>query len=124
MRFLVHVLPLLHLCSCLVIASAHLEAAWGYMLWIDAPVSVFVLALAYSYDRPFLLFGTIGTLWWYLLSYAAAFSCFEYPLPFRGVGAGLCTTIPIPTNYSLAARWASSAYDSPLFRILASALSG
>jgi hypothetical protein len=73
MRFGVHVLPLVHLCSCLVIAAAHLDSAWGYMLWIDAPASAFILALAYNHDRPLILFGIIGTLWWYLLSFAAVF---------------------------------------------------
>jgi hypothetical protein len=69
----VHVLPFLHLSGCFVIALAHLDSAWGYMFLVDAPASVFVLALAYNHDRPLLLFGIIGTLWWYLLSYAAAF---------------------------------------------------
>jgi len=70
---LVHILPVVHLSSCLVIALAHLDSAWRYMFWIDAPASGFILALAYNHDRPLILFGTIGTLWWYLLSFAAAF---------------------------------------------------
>jgi RHS repeat-associated protein len=70
---LVHILPFLHLCACLVIALARLGAGWQYMFLIDAPASGFVLALSYNYDHPLILFGTIGTLWWYLLSYAAAF---------------------------------------------------
>lgn len=70
---LVHILPLAHLCACVVIAVAHMEAAWGYMFWVDAPASVFILALAYNHIQPFVLFGIIGTLWWYLVSYVIQF---------------------------------------------------
>jgi hypothetical protein len=70
---LVHILPLLHLCTCVIIAATHLVAAWGYMFWVDAPASVFILALAYNHIPPLILFGTIGTLWWYLISYTIHF---------------------------------------------------
>jgi hypothetical protein len=72
LRFiLVHLLPFLHLCACLTIALAHLESAWRYMFLIDVPMSVVVGAISYNFDHPLLLFGTLGTLWWYLLSRAA-----------------------------------------------------
>jgi hypothetical protein len=69
----VHLLPALHLCACLSIALAGAESAWRYLFWIDAPASAFILALAYNHDRPLILFGTIGTLWWYLVSFAVWF---------------------------------------------------
>jgi hypothetical protein len=72
LRFiLVHLLPFLHLCACLTIAFAHLESAWQYMMLIDVPMSVIIVAISYIFDHPLLLFGTLGTLWWYLLSRAA-----------------------------------------------------
>lgn len=67
-------LPFIHLCSCFVMALAHID--FGYLFWIDAPVSVFILALGYDHDRLLvwlLLFGIIGTLWWYIVSVAGAF---------------------------------------------------
>jgi hypothetical protein len=70
--FLVYLLPVLHICACLTIALAHLEAAWGYLLFIDAPMSVFIGAISYNFDHPLILFGTLGTLWWYMLSRLAA----------------------------------------------------
>ena len=68
---LVYLLPFLHLCACLIIAFARLESGWGYMVLVDIPMSVIILAISYSFDHPLLLFGTLGTLWWYLLSRAA-----------------------------------------------------
>ena len=68
---LVHVLPFSHLCACLTIALAHLESGWGHMFVIDIPMSVIILAVSYNFDHPLLLFGTLGTLWWYLVSRAA-----------------------------------------------------
>jgi hypothetical protein len=70
---LVHLLPFLHLCACLTIAVAGIGAGWQYMTMIDAPASVLVIALIYNFNHPLVLFGIIGTLWWYLLSFAVAF---------------------------------------------------
>jgi hypothetical protein len=69
--FLLNLLPFLHLCACLIIAFAHLEQAWGYLFLVDIPMSAIILAIGYNYDHPLLLFGVLGTLWWYLLSGAA-----------------------------------------------------
>lgn len=67
----VYLLPCMHLFGCLVIGIARLDTAWGYMFMIDIPMSVIILAFSYNFNHPFLLFGTLGTLWWYLLSRAA-----------------------------------------------------
>jgi hypothetical protein len=69
--FWLHALPLLHLFSCLFFGVAHVDAAWGYMFLVDIPMSVIILAVAYNFDHPMILFGILGTLWWYLLSRAA-----------------------------------------------------
>jgi hypothetical protein len=69
-RLWVYLLPFLHLSTCIVIELAHLEAAWGYMFLIDIPMSVIILAISYNFNHPLLLFGALGTLWWYLLSRA------------------------------------------------------
>lgn len=66
----VHLLPLLHLCVCVFIGLAHLDRAWGYMFLVDIPMSVIILAISYNFNHPLLLFGTLGTLWWYLISRA------------------------------------------------------
>lgn len=68
--FLVHLLPLIHLCVCLAIAITNADLGWQYMIVIDTPASVLVIALLYRFDHPLILFGLIGTLWWYLLSRA------------------------------------------------------
>ena|SRR2546425_8069205 len=71
-RFLlIYLLPSLHLCACLTIALARLESGWQYMMLIDVPMSVIIVAISYNFDHPLLLFGSLGTLWWYLLSRAA-----------------------------------------------------
>jgi hypothetical protein len=67
---LVCLMPVLHLCACLAVAVIHLESAWKYLLVIDIPMSVVIVAISYNFDHPLLLFGTLGTLWWYLLSRA------------------------------------------------------
>ena len=66
--FLIYLLPILHLCACLIIAVAGLESGWRYMMFADLPASVLIMAEAYNFDHPLILFGIFGTLWWYLLS--------------------------------------------------------
>jgi hypothetical protein len=42
------------------------------MMAADIPVSFIVLVVSYNFDHPLILFGIVGTTWWYLLSRAAA----------------------------------------------------
>ncbi len=70
LRSWVYLLPFLHLCVCLAIALMRLDAAWGYLFFVDMPMSVIILAISYNSDHPLVLFGTLGTLWWYLVSRA------------------------------------------------------
>jgi hypothetical protein len=68
--FWVYLLPVLHLCTCLIIAVWRIESGWENMLVIDFPLSAVVIAIIYNFNHPLLLFGTLGTLWWYLISRA------------------------------------------------------
>jgi hypothetical protein len=71
LRFLlVHLLPVAHICACLTIALAHLDAGWEFLGLMDFPASIMVVTLIYDFDHPLILFGIIGTLWWYVLSRA------------------------------------------------------
>jgi len=38
------------------------------MVLVDAPMSVVIIAISYNFDHPLLLFGTLGTLWWFVES--------------------------------------------------------
>jgi hypothetical protein len=63
-----HVLPLLHILVCLVIAGARIESGWEFLMVADLPASALFLSIIYNFDHPLILFGIFGTLWWYLLS--------------------------------------------------------
>jgi hypothetical protein len=69
---LFYVLPLAHLCACLTISVAKLDG-WVYMFVVNFPVSTLLAMLAWRVDQPLLVFGVLGTLWWYLLGYNARF---------------------------------------------------
>jgi hypothetical protein len=65
------VLPLLHLCLCLAIELDR-DAGQGGWRWfpvfyLDFPFSILLLPLA-RFFSPLLVFGTAGTLWWFILS--------------------------------------------------------
>lgn len=66
----VYLLPLTHLCICLTIGLGGIGSGWEYMTMVDAPASVLVIGLLYDWNHPLILFGVIGSLWWYLLSLA------------------------------------------------------
>ena len=71
-QLLVYFLPFLHVCACL--ATAAIGSDWKYIGLVDYPASIVAVGLAWHYNAsPLLFFGIIGTLWWYLLSWAAAF---------------------------------------------------
>jgi hypothetical protein len=81
-HFLVYLLPLLHLCACIIIVLAQVGRGWEYLGLIDFPASVIIAAMDYNFDHPLFLFGVFGTLWWYLLSRGAQI-----------MGARLITTV-------------------------------
>ncbi|HKM67929.1 MAG TPA: hypothetical protein VJX70_12250 [Candidatus Acidoferrum sp.] len=81
-RLLVYLLPSLHICACL--ATVAMNSDWKYVGLVDYPVSIAAVGLAWHYNwPPFLLFGILGTLWWYLLSRAALF-VFDRIMSVRG----------------------------------------
>jgi hypothetical protein len=55
----------------MTIGIARLDSAWQYLFLIDVPMSAIIGAISYNFDHPLLLFGILGTLWWYLLSRGA-----------------------------------------------------
>ncbi len=75
------VLPAIHLLICLVIAVGLIptEGAWMWfpVFFLDFPFSILLLPLLDT-TNPLLVFGILGTLWWYILSILLA-------LLFRGI---------------------------------------
>ena len=71
----VYLLPLLHLGACVTIALANLESGLEYMIYVDFPCSVLLVVLGWRHGNFLLWFATLGTLWWYLLSYSARLAC-------------------------------------------------
>jgi len=67
--YLVYLLPFLHLSACLVMWLEHVQNL-EFMILIDFPSSIPVVALLYAGFNPWICFGILGTLWWYLLSLA------------------------------------------------------
>lgn len=61
-------LPLLHLGACAVIALVKLESGIHYLIYVDFPFSIVLVALGWRKDNFLFWFATLGTLWWYLLS--------------------------------------------------------
>ncbi len=63
---LLSVLPFVHLCACVTIL---ISRSVEFMLIADFPASGLFLGLAWRFGHPFLWFATLGTAWWYLLSW-------------------------------------------------------
>jgi hypothetical protein len=65
------VLPVLHVVVCIATAARLLasEGSWGWFLvfLIDFPFSLMLLPLLKAAD-PLLVFGILGTAWWYLIN--------------------------------------------------------
>jgi hypothetical protein len=64
-------LPVLHLGACVIISLAKLESGVHYMIYLDFPFSLILVMLGWRNDNFLFWFATLGTLWWYLLSWAA-----------------------------------------------------
>ena len=62
-------LPLLHLAACVYVERANLE--WMTMVWVDLPLSIIALGLAWGTDNPVLWFSLIGGAGWYFLGWGA-----------------------------------------------------
>jgi hypothetical protein len=69
--WLTFVMPIIHLFLCVVVERGGIEAGFILMVCIDFPIGLFLGGLAFR-DGYFLFwFGVFGTLWWYLVSWAA-----------------------------------------------------
>jgi hypothetical protein len=72
----ISLLPVLHLILCLVTESGLLssEGSWGWfpVFVVDFPFSIALLPLL-KVASPILVFGFLGTLWWYALSWCAVY---------------------------------------------------
>jgi hypothetical protein len=64
-------LPMLHLGACAIIALAKLESGVHYMIYVDFPFSLLLVMLGWRNDNFLFWFATLGTLWWYPVSWAA-----------------------------------------------------
>jgi hypothetical protein len=68
---LVFILPLAHLCLCFAIALGFISTEGGWMwfpaFFVDFPFSILLLPLL-NVASPLLVFGILGTIWWYFLS--------------------------------------------------------
>jgi hypothetical protein len=64
-------LPLLHLGACAIIALANIESGVHCLIYVDFPFSFVLVVLGWRNDNFLLWFTTLGTLWWYLLSWTA-----------------------------------------------------
>jgi hypothetical protein len=68
-RPVVYILPLLHLCACIMIRVADLESGLHYLILVDFPFSFVLVALGWPRDNFLVWFSTLGTLWWYFWSH-------------------------------------------------------
>jgi hypothetical protein len=70
------VIPLLHLGLCVVAAAGGFgsEGSWGWfpVFVVDLPISIVFAPLA-GPIHPFLVFGVLGTLWWFILTRAVVY---------------------------------------------------
>jgi hypothetical protein len=62
-------LPILHLCACIAIWSGNLVSGVHDLIMVDFPLSMVVVILGWRHDSFLFLFGILGTIWWYLLSW-------------------------------------------------------
>jgi hypothetical protein len=69
--FLIYLLPLLHLSACVAFSVTDSDLGWGYMLFVDLPLSVLLGGIVWRFGHPLFWFGIFGTAWWYFLSLIA-----------------------------------------------------
>ncbi len=68
-RFLlVHLLPFVHLCACIVLGVLNVESGAEIIGHADFPFTILIAPLVFWSRHPLVWFAILGTLWWYLLS--------------------------------------------------------
>jgi hypothetical protein len=65
----VYVIPGIHLGVCLTIWAKELASGVHYLIYVDFPVSLIVVILGWRNDDFLVWFATLGTMWWFGLSY-------------------------------------------------------
>jgi hypothetical protein len=70
-RIGIYLLPALHLAACAIIALGHLVSGVHYLIYVDFPFSLLLVILGWRNDSFLFLFASLGTLWWFFLSWAA-----------------------------------------------------
>jgi len=65
---LVYLLPLVHLCACVVIGLMNLESGAEYIGHADLPFTILIAPLVFWSSHPIVWFAILGTLWWYFVS--------------------------------------------------------
>lgn len=64
-------MPIIHLFLCGIVERGVIEDGWIFLSVVDLPISIFLFAEAFADGHPLFWFGIFGTLWWYLVSWAA-----------------------------------------------------
>jgi hypothetical protein len=67
----VYLLPLFHLIACITIHIVNPESGLQWLIVADFPFSFVLVMLGWPRDNFMFWFGTLGTLWWYFLSWGA-----------------------------------------------------
>ena len=57
-----------HFGACVAIWIGNIETGWQKLIVADFPFSIMMVGLMYRKDNPLLIFGILGTIWWYVLS--------------------------------------------------------
>ncbi len=64
-----YLMPLIHLFACLTIWIARIESGVHYLIYFDFPFSFILVILGWRSDDFLVWFATLGTVWWYVLSF-------------------------------------------------------
>jgi hypothetical protein len=64
-----YVLPAIHFAACILVWIADLVSGVHYLIYFDLPFSLILVILGWHNDTFLFWFTTLGTLWWYGLSY-------------------------------------------------------
>jgi hypothetical protein len=62
-------LPTLHVIACVTIWIARLQSGVHYLIYVDFPCSLLLVMAGWRNDSFLFWFATLGTAWWYGLSY-------------------------------------------------------
>ena len=64
-----YVLPVVHLTACITIWIGEVGSGVHYLIYFDFPISLIAVMLGWRNDDFLVWFSTLGTIWWFGLSY-------------------------------------------------------